>query len=341
MFDDGPACGKSNSTLLQRKHLNAAHPTRRTACLGLLFMGGSAGFARYFGGLQARETEAANSIEIADGVFVHQGQIADQAPENHGDISNAGFVIGTDAVAVIDTGGSYLAGAALRAAVAERTKNPIKYVINTHMHPDHVLGNAAFKADAAAFVAHHKMPRALTARSERYLRVASEMLGAEAFAGTQIVLPDQLVETSSSIDLGGRSLQLSAQNTAHTDNDLIVTDDKTGVAFMGDLIFSGHVPSLDGSIKGWIETLEKIGNSPAQKIVPGHGPAALSWPEASMPMLRYLNAVANDVRAIIKRGGTISEAVDTAAGGEASQWQLFEDFHKRNVSAAFAELEWE
>lgn len=315
--------------------------SRRAVCLSLLLTGGGAALARYVNPAEAHETEAAKVLEIADGVFVHKGQVAQITPENHADIANSGFVVGNDAVAVIDTGGSYFAGAALRASIGEHTDKPIKYVINTHMHPDHVLGNAAFKAGAPKFIAHHKMARALAARSERYLRVTEDELGKEAFAGTEIVLPEQEVETTATIDLGGRTLKLAAQNTAHTDNDLVVTDDKTGAAFLGDLIFSEHVPSLDGSIVGWIKTLEKIGQSPSRQIVPGHGPATLSWPEAATPMLRYLKAVAGDVRAVIKRGGTISEAVEEAATQEASHWQLFDEFHKRNISAAFAELEWE
>ncbi|KUO64674.1 MAG: MBL fold metallo-hydrolase [Alphaproteobacteria bacterium BRH_c36] len=315
--------------------------TRRLACLGLVACGGGAALSRLATPLQAGEIPAAKVAEIADGVFVHRGQIALQSPANHADISNAGFVVGTDAVAVIDTGGSYHAGAALRAAVAKHTKAPIRYVINTHMHPDHVLGNAAFKADKPRFIAHHKMKRALSARTARYLEAAENALGDEAFEGTEVVLPDAGVEDVDTLDLGGRTLRLAAQPTAHTDNDLVITDQKTGTAFVGDLIFSGHVPALDGSIVGWIEVLEKLGHQAPALIVPGHGPAALSWAAGSEPVQRYLRAVAHDVRAIIKRGGTISEAIETAGISEASGWELFDEFHKRNVTAAFAELEWE
>ena len=315
--------------------------SRRLACLGPVAFCASAGLARLATPLRAGEIGDAKLAEIADGVFVHRGQIALQSPGNHADISNAGFVVGTDAVAVIDTGGSYRTGAALRAAIAKHTKTPIRYVINTHMHPDHVLGNAAFKPDEPRFIAHHKMKRALSARSARYLEAAENALGAEVFEGTEVVLPDAGVEDVDTIDLGGRTLRLAAQPTAHTDNDLVITDQKTGTAFVGDLIFSEHVPALDGSIVGWMKVLENLGQTAPARIVPGHGPAALSWAAGSEPLQRYLGAVTEDVRAIIKRGGTISEAIETAAVSEASRWDLFDEFHKRNVTAAFAELEWE
>lgn len=279
--------------------------------------------------------------EIAPGVFVHRGVHGVYAPENGGDICNTGFIIGSQAVAVIDTGGTARLGAALRQKIAALTDRPIRYVINTHMHPDHVLGNAAFKADNPAFVGHHKLAAALSARAERYLAYNKAAVGEALFAGTEIVLPTQPVDGRMELDLGERRLILEARATAHTDNDLTVVCAQTGTMFTGDLVFAGHVPTLDGSIRGWLALLPQLAKEPITHIVPGHGPAAMDWPAASAPLQRYLNAVASGVRTAIRKGETMSVAIAAVAQEERANWQLFDEFHGRNVSAAFAELEWE
>ena len=285
--------------------------------------------------------KAVNVMEVAPGVFVHQGRYELQSPENRGDMANAGFVVGGESVAVIDTSGSAVMGGELREAIRAASAKPIRYVINTHMHPDHVLGNAAFKEDAPAFAGHYKLARALGTRAESYLAANKRMLGEEAFAGSEIVLPTLAVKEATTLDLGGRTLLLEPQATAHTDNDLIVTDTKTGTLFLGDLLFSVHVPTIDGSIKGWLALLDTLGRRKAPLVVPGHGPKTMELPEALESEQRYLAAIAADVRRMIEEGKTLDEATKTAGFSERDAWKLFDQYHVRNVTAAYAELEWE
>ena len=281
------------------------------------------------------------AVEIAPGVYAHKGHVALYSPANEGDISNAGFIVGRDAVAVIDTGGSARVGAHLHQAIRSVTQLPIRYVINTHMHPDHVFGNSAFEADQPAFVGHHKLARGLSARAERYLAINGELLGADVFAGTKIVLPTLAISDVTKLDLGDREIVIEPQKTAHTDNDLIVRDSATGTVFLGDLLFSEHIPTLDGSILGWMSVLDTLAKAPAQRVVPGHGPPSMPWPDAAKPIRHYLQVVTDEIRAMIKADRTLSDATKTVGFSEKDAWQLFEDYHIRNVSAAFAELEWE
>lgn len=280
--------------------------------------------------------------EIAPGVFMHEGRYELFTPRNFGNVSNTGFIVGRDGVAVIDTGGSPRVGADLLEAIRARTDLPITYVINTHMHPDHVFGNAAFVDEKPTFAGHRKLPRALAARASRYLKVNEELLGTEVFDGTQIIAPTLLVEDKLKVDLGDRVLILEAHKTAHTDNDVTVYDKQTGTLFLGDLLFAKHVPALDGSIRGWLALLDQLSQrKDVARVVPGHGPASVDWPDAFAAEKRYLARIAADVRTFIEQGRTLAQAAKEAGLSEKDAWLLFDAYHARNVSAAFAELEWE
>lgn len=278
--------------------------------------------------------------EIAPGVFVHGGVQQDASAANGDDIANIGFIVGGDAVAVIDPGGSYREGEELRAAIRGVSVLPIRYVILTHVHPDHIFGAAAFRDDHPAFIGHAKLPGALAQRGEYYLRRLRQSLGDNA-AGSEVVPPTQLVSSRLDLDLGGRRLVVRAHRPAHTDNDLTIFDEKTGTFWLADLLFVDRIPVVDGSLVGWLDELAALTAVPAQRAVPGHGPTAVPWPAAAQPEQRYLETLARETRAAIKAGIGIADAPRHIGQSERGRWLLFDDYHARNVTASYKELEWE
>jgi glyoxylase-like metal-dependent hydrolase (beta-lactamase superfamily II) len=213
------------------------------------------------------------------------------------------------------------------------------------MHPDHLLGHAAFLAEQPQFVAAATQARALTIRQAGYLARQKSTLGEALTQGTEVILPNHPIKGTERLDLGGRDLIVQSWRTAHTDNDLTIQDSLTHTLFTGDLLFVDHLPVIDGSIKGWLAILpELIGltqvSGQSAPVVPGHGrDSPREGKQAFEAEQRYLQSVASEVRAALKAHQTLQQAV-TATLAPAG-WKLTNLYHRRNVTATYAELEWE
>jgi quinoprotein relay system zinc metallohydrolase 2 len=283
---------------------------------------------------------ATRPAEVAPGIFVLPGLDEDASAENLDALANTGFVIGRDAVAVIDPGGSLAHGRLLRQAIEAVTPLPIRHLILTHGHPDHIMGAAAFADCGAAVVGHARLPAALAQRGEFYRRMLEREMG-EAAAGSAALAPTRLVQDRLDLDLGSRVLALRAHRPAHTDHDLSLLDGTTGTLWAGDLLFVGRIPALDGSLVGWLRELDALREVTAVRAVPGHGPPSVPWPEGAADLTRYLLVLRDGTRAAIAAGIGIAAAPAQVAPEEAARWRLAEAYHGRNVTAAYRELEWE
>ncbi len=282
--------------------------------------------------------------QLAPGVHVQYGAQEEWLPANAGNVANVAFIVGQRCVAVVDSGGTPEVGQRLRAAIERTTPLPICYVISTHAHPDHILGHSAFLdagPPAPQFVASARLAAALAGRDRAY-RNAVQRDFRITLAPEAIVYPTLPVSGTLDIDLGGRTLQLRAWPTAHTDNDLTVWDSQTRTLFLGDMLFVGHIPVLDGRLNGWLKAMDELQALPAALAVPGHGAASSAWPAMMAPQRAYLQALQQQTRAAIRDRKTLRQAVESIAlPPDGTRWLLADLFHRRNVTAAYAELEWE
>lgn len=293
-----------------------------------------------FSALSLKAESVLSVNEIAPGIYVHWGIQEFSDSKNHGAIANIGFIVGQRCVAVVDSGGNPEQGRELRNAIEHVTSKPVCYVINTHVHPDHIYGNSAFKDTGAKFVGHEKLARAMATRGDYYLQKAAELLGISLTA-KDIIPPDIEVAKELDLDLGGRILKLTAHPPAHTDNDLSIYDSQTDTLWLADLLFIEHLPSIDGSLKGWLAELDKLETKSYKKVIPGHGTLVTDWPEGMKPEKEYLSALLLEIRVAIKNGVYLEDAVKSVGLSFKDRWKLFDEFHRKNVTKAYAELEWE
>jgi len=316
---------------------------------------------------EALQAQDGSVMEVAPGIYLWPGLQEEFSPVNNGHIANIGFIVGTRSVAVIDTGSSYREGLALRQRIREITSLPIEYVILTHMHPDHILGAAAFSQDKPVYIGHEQLADAMARRQSVYLDRMKQILGSGA-EGTQMVFPSQGVSIDQvmKLDLGGRSLELRAHATAHTNNDLTIYDVNTKTLWLSDLLFVERIPVMDGSLLGWLKLIDRLiggecfttaftaeaqpiksamsnaeGCGDVARVVPGHGPVVTQWKRALAEQRSYLEGIAKGIREVIKKGGSITQAIEQVGWEERDNWLLFNEYHGRNVTASFAELEWE
>ncbi|MGH8598656.1 MAG: quinoprotein relay system zinc metallohydrolase 2 [Gammaproteobacteria bacterium] len=280
------------------------------------------------------ETVAFNVDEIAPGVFVHRGRHAGLEDPDRGDSANIGFVIGETCVAVIDSGGSIAIGARLLAAIRARTVRPVCYVINTHGHFDHVLGNAAFSVEKPHFVGHSKLGAAIDGSREYF----AEHFAVELGNPPRVVGPDIVVENELTLDLGERELKLKAHPIAHSDSDLTVFDVRTQTLWSGDLLFIERLPVLDGKLTGWLAWMETAAMDKVVRVIPGHGPVSAQWPKSLDAQREYLLSLIATVKKALAAGEFLENV--TAKANAPPGWQL-SAAHTRNLSRAYREFEWQ
>jgi quinoprotein relay system zinc metallohydrolase 2 len=302
-----------------------------------------AGVGMVCGALAGRRSGAVEgglvTDEIAPGIHIRRGLDEDLSAANGNAIANIGFIVGRGAVAVIDPGGSLEDGLRLRARIRAVTQLPIRYVVMSHVHPDHIFGAGAFAADRPAFVGHARLPDALASRADYYRRGLESILGKGA-AGP-VVVPTRLVVDRDQLDLGGRSLLITAHGVAHSDCDLSVFDPSSATLLPADLLFVERVPALDGRVTGWQRELTALKAIAALRAVPGHGPVSVDWPAGAADLDRYLEVLLRETRAAVRGGIEIGAAAAVVGQSERGRWKLFDDYQGRNVTVAFKELEWE
>jgi quinoprotein relay system zinc metallohydrolase 1 len=276
--------------------------------------------------------------QVAPDVYAFLGAQEEITPENRGNVVNSGFIIGSEGVIVIDTGINVTHGHAILAAIRKVTDKPIALVVNTHPHPENVLGNHAFAG--TPILARAETIDAMRVRCQLCFQNVERVLGASAMAGTRIVLPNLSVSGNGSFEAGGRRLELYHFGWAHTEGDLAIFDPASGVLFTGGLVYLERVPyTHEARVRGWIAALGELEKVPARRIVPGHGPIA--DPQRMRETRDYLSALVADTQKHYNKGVSVIDLLQDPAMNQPrfEAWALYGDSHALNIQHVYAELE--
>lgn len=276
--------------------------------------------------------------EIAPDVYVISGVLADASSDNRGRVVNTAFLVGRDGVVVIDSGANHLHGQAILAAVRRITPKPVSHLVNTHPHPQNVLGNSAFARLGVPILASAATRDKMRERCPRCLKTLSDTVGAPAMQGTRIRLPSRTVSHGERLTLVGRNLHFFQFGHGHTEGDLVVLDEATGTLFAGDLIYRDQIPHLnEANLQGWRAALKELQTLSFSLLVPGRGP--LGDVAALTAMQRYFDQLQVRVAEAYAAGLSADETIARADLPEFTGWQGYATRHGINVQRAYFDIE--
>jgi glyoxylase-like metal-dependent hydrolase (beta-lactamase superfamily II) len=278
---------------------------------------------------------------VSDTVWFAQGESALGSSANRNFISNAAFIVTPQGVVVIDALGSPALADELIAAIRKVTAQPIRYVIVTHYHADHIYGLQAFKAAGAIVIAQRTGLEYLNSDTARLRLAASrDELAPWIDQRTRLVPADRWLDADTVLELGGEKLHIQHVGPAHTPEDLVVFAEQAGVLFAGDLVFRGRIPFVgQADSRQWIASLGRLIDFKPRIVVPGHGPASTE-PLADLQLTRdYLIHLRKTMAQAASNLEPFDEAYDKADWSRFEQLPLFRVANRMNAYNTYLLLE--
>jgi cyclase len=239
---------------------------------------------------------------------------------------NAGFVIGGDGVLVIDTFQDPRPAKALLAEIRKLTPLPIRFVVNTHYHLDHVNGNDVFAAAGATIVAHRNVRAWM--RTENMKMLDPPVTPEKKARVASLTLPSVVHDSHLDLFLGSRRINVRYY-PGHTGGDSVVWIPDAHVVFCGDMLWKEHVPNLiDASTKPWVASLDAMQKDyGASTWVPGHGDVANAQDvQTFRKYLADLRASVQREQAAGKSGNALVQALLPALKSSYGKWGFFNDY---------------
>ena len=279
---------------------------------------------------------------VASGVYVVLG---DSGRGSEGR-PNAGFIVTGDGVVVIDALASPAQGEQLVRTIRSVTREPIRWLVLTHHHPDHHFGAVVLRRAGARVIAHPDVSTGVDEQSREAAESAwTLVVGKQQMAGFAYAdVPDRAVATADTLRLGAKTIIIAhawrGAGGAHTAGDLIVWLPDERVLFAGDLLIEDGVTMVvDGSGKGLLAALDTLAALEPRIAVPGHG-AIPADPEALIGRTRvYVSRLRAAMRAAIERHRSLNRALDSLPPADEGRPVSLHSRERRNANRVYLEVE--
>ncbi|EDZ62167.1 MBL fold metallo-hydrolase [Sulfurimonas gotlandica] len=254
---------------------------------------------------------------------------------NNGNMVNSCFVNMGTSYLVIDSGPTYLYAKQAYSKMKEIKDLPISYVINTHTHDDHYLGNSFYNEIGVDIVGSNEFENETKLEKTRMQMNILE----DAYSGTKQVFPNILVENKT-ISIDAKEINIESVNKkAHTKSDLLIYIPEFSTIFVGDLVFNERIPSIrDGNLKNWIEALDKIKSMDVKYIIGGHG--KIVDKSSIDATYKYLTQLVDKISLALENGIDIADTVNNVSMKDFKDFKMYGSLHRQNVEIAYRMLEW-
>jgi glyoxylase-like metal-dependent hydrolase (beta-lactamase superfamily II) len=276
--------------------------------------------------------------EVARGVFAVVGDTG-RGSEGR---PNAGFIVTRDGVAAIDALASPAQGERLLAAVRAATRQPVRWLILTHHHPDHHFGAIVFRRAGAKVIAHPDR-RTLASEGGEDALIADwvRVVGLDAMRGFEFAdIPDHPVSKSDTLRVGGRTLVISHPGAAHSPGDLTVWLPGERVLFAGDLLVEDGVTMVvDGDSRVLLTALDALEALQPRVVVPGHGAIPERPPALFAATREYFRSLQADMRAAVERGIPMRRAMADLPPADEERPVSLNSRKRRNAVRVYLEEE--
>lgn len=285
----------------------------------------------------------AHRVDNTD-VYYVMGETAVPAQANAGLTANAGFVVTNEGVVVFDALGTPALGKALIAAIRQHTDQPIRYVVASHYHADHIYGLQAFRDETSAVIIAQHATGKYRGSIDAAKRLTQRQVALAPWVNdkTRVIEPDITFKDDLIITLGEKVFHIVYAGPAHAPGDSMMMVKPSGALFTGDIVQNHRIPFMNSDevdTRNWLAGLKKVGQMKPNYIIPGHGEPSDDTTAAIQFTQNYIAYVRSQMKDAVKDWQPFDKAYDAIDWTKYEKMTAFDDTNRGNAYRVYLDME--